>query len=143
MCFHTSFIHIKISTKNKYNIDITFKFYCKKYWGKDFHKKAIPTFCWWENKEELYTNIVNSIENKNKKLINEYIPKLKEKQISYDKYSLVVYGEGISAELDEECLYKEIIKINNLQYNEIAIFLWNKLLVINETGFNIYSTQKE
>ena len=80
--------------------------YCKfPYYGKNNDKKVIPVFCWFVNDDELYDNIINIIVHKNKKLMNEYIPKFTEHNIKYDNYNLVVYNEGIPADLDEEKLF--------------------------------------
>lgn len=133
-------IELDIKTKNNKEISVAFK-YCKhKYYGKDNNKKVIPCFCWWENPDELYDNIINAIIKKNNKLINEYTKILNLNYIKFDYYNLVIYSEGIPAELDEEILYNKIINIPNLSYNEIAIFLWNKLMVINKNGYNIVLT---
>ena len=133
-------IEIDIKTKNNKEISIAFK-YCKhKYYGNDNNKKVIPCFCWWENSNELYDNIVNSIIKKNNKLINEYTKILNLNNIKFDFYNLVIYSEGIPAELDEEKLFNIIINIPNLSYDEIAIFLWKKLMIINKNGYNIIST---
>ncbi len=135
-------IVLDIFTKNKYNVSIEF-LYCKfPYYGKDNNKRAIQTFCWFENKNELYGNIINAIVNKNKKLINEYIPKLNKNKIDYNYYNLVVYNEGYPANLDASILYDLILKIDDLKYQEIAIFLWNKIMIVNNTGYQIIDTQK-
>lgn len=130
-------INIEILTKNKYSVSINFKFCAKPYWGKDTHKKVIPVFCWAEQEDELYNNIINAIEIKNKKLHDEYCTKLKNNNIPYDYYNLVVYAEGIGAKLKEEKLYEKIKQIKDLQYDEIVIFLWKKIMVINKDGFKI------
>ena len=48
---------------------------------------------------------------------------------------MVVYSEGIAAKLDEEKLFEKISQIENLKYQEIAIFLWKKIMVINNKGY--------
>lgn len=136
-------VDLNLFTKNKYEVSISFK-YCKSpYYGNDNNKKAIPMFCWFENKKELYENIIDRIILKNEKLINEYIPKLRQHKIKFNYYNLVVYYEGYPASPDEEILYNEIKKINNLKYQEIAIFLWNKIMVVNKTGYQIFDTSNE
>jgi len=134
-------VEIELFTKNKYDISIKFK-YCKfPYYGKNNDKKVIPVFCWFVNDDELYNNIINIILHKNKKLINEYIPKFTEHNIKYDNYNLVVYNEGIPADLDEEKLFSQIKKIDNLKYQEIAIFLWKKVMVISNNNYQVFHTK--
>ena len=132
-------VRLEVRTKNKYNVIINFQYCSRPYYGMNNDKKVIPLFCWFEDEDELYSNIINSIENKNNKLINEYIPKLIAERVNFDFYNLVIYGEGIGADLDEEKLFNMIKKNINLKYDEIAIFLWKKLMVINSDGFEVYS----
>lgn len=134
-------INIDIFTKNKYSISINLKFCNKPYWGKNTHKKVVPLFLWTEKENELYDNIINAIEIKNQKLCNEYHTKLKNNNIEYDYYNLVVYAEGIGAKLNVEELYNRIMLIKDLSYDEIAIFLWKKILIINKNGFKLFDKQ--
>lgn len=133
-------VELDVLTKNNSEISFSFKFCKHPYYGKLNDKKVIPIFCWWENQEELYNNIIDAIKGKNQKLINEYAMKLKDNNVNYDYYNLVVYSEGIPAEVDEKNLYNLVINIENLKYDEIVIFLWKKLIVINNKGFEIYET---
>lgn len=130
-------ITIEIFTKNKYNVFLNLVFLNKPYYGKNTHKKVISPFCWTEKEDELYNNIINAIEIKNKKLHNEYRIKLKDNNVLHDYYDLVIYPEGIGAKLNEEKLYKRIMQIKNLDFDEIVIFLWKKILIINKTGFKL------
>lgn len=138
--FNEMDVELDIKTKNNKEIYVAFKYCKQKYYGKNNNKKVIPYFCWWENSNELYDNIINAIIKKNNKLINEYTKTLNLNNIKYDYYNLVLYSEGIPAELDEEKLYNMTINISNLNYDEIVIFLWNKLMIINKNGYNIIST---
>jgi len=132
-----STITLDIPTKNKYDISINFK-YCKiAYYGNNNNKKVIESYCSFINEDELYGNIVKAIVTKNNKLINEYIDKLKNKNIKYNYYNLVVYGEGYPADLNEEKLYNQIVKIDDLKYDEIVIILWNKIMIVNKSGYQI------
>lgn len=130
-------IDLEIFTKNKYNISIRFKFCKKPYFGKKGHKKVSDVFCWTEQKDELYNNIIGAIEKKNKKLIKEYYKKLDRNKIHYDYYNLVIYAEGFDAKLNEDELYRKVKEIEDLQYDEIVIFLWKKIMIINKEGFYI------
>lgn len=134
-------VELEIFTKNKYDISIRFKFCKYAYYGINNDKRVIPVYCWFVNDDELYNNIINIIEHKNKKLINEYIPKFIEHNIGYDYYNLVVYNEGIPADLDEQILFDKIKKIDNLKYQEITIFLWKKVMVINNNNYQIFNTK--
>lgn len=136
LIFEEKPISLCLFTKNKYKPIINFK-YCKL---KDYDKRIIPVCSWYENEKELYDNIIEAIIKKNNKLINDYIPKLKNYKLNYQYYNLIVYSEGIPAELDEEKLFNEIIQIDNLQYQEIAIFLWKKIMVVTNGEYQIYST---
>ena len=93
------------------------------------------------SKEEIYTNIINAILKKNIKLVKEYVPKLKKYKVKYSYYSLVVFSDGIPGEVDEKTLYERIVQIP-FKYDEIAIFLWGELMVINHDGYEIFNTQK-
>ncbi len=134
-------IELEIFTRNRYDISISFKFCKIPYYGKNNDKKVIPVFCWFVNDNELYDNIIKIILHKNKKLINEYIPKFAEHNIKYDNYNLVVYNEGIPADLDEEKLFAQVKKIDNLKYQEIAIFLWKKVMVISNNNYQVFHTK--
>lgn len=128
-------VTIDIPTKNKYDVSIEFK-YCKiPYYGKDNDKKVIESYCSFINEEELYGNIINAIVKKNNKLISEYIPILNNNKIKYDFYNLVVYNEGYPANLNEKELYDQIKTIKDLRYDEIAIFLWNKIMLVTKEEY--------
>lgn len=134
-------VRLELITKNRYPVVIKFKYCSIPYFGKNNDKKVIPLYCWFENEEELYGNIINAIIHKNNKLLNEYIPILTKEKVNYDFYNLIVYSEGIPAKLDEEKLFNMVRKISNLKYNEIAIFLWKKIMVINNEGYDVYYTE--
>ena len=134
-------INLVINTKNKYDVSISFKYYNKHSADKAQDKEILPyVLCYFTEKTELYDNILKAINKKNKKLKNEYIPKLKKNGVKFDYYNLVICYEGYPSDLDTEELYNIIKSIDDLKFQEIAIFLWNKIMVINSGDYKVYKT---
>lgn len=126
-------IQLDIFNKNKYRFSVNI-FYSKcQLYGKNNDKRAIPLFCCFWNEEEIYNNIIKCIVEKNNKFNDNYKYK-----VDYDYYYLVIYYVGYPASVNEEELYKRIQLIQDINYNEIAIFLWGKIMVINNNGYMIY-----
>lgn len=67
---------------NRFNIFCIFN-------DEEDYFKVEEDFCYFVNTDELYDNIICQIESKNDKL-NDYIERLKNKNINFDFYNLVV-----------------------------------------------------
>lgn len=134
-------ILIKIKRKNKYNILLRFIYDKHQIYGNydnDNTKRIIKFYVYRQKYEETYKNILESIENKNIKL-EEYKELFKINKLEYNEYNLVVHSHMLLAEVDCKILYKMILDNNLLQYDEVAIFLENGLMVINSKGYSIYT----
>ena len=63
-----------------------------------------------------------------------------ENHVTYDKYILIIYPEQYPIDIENfNELYKNLKKqINKFKYDEIGIFLFNKILILNDTEYKVY-----
>lgn len=131
-------IHLGILTKNKYPCDVTLK---HTIYTLNNKKKCVNLLhVWWKNKENEYENIEKSILRKINKY-EEYKKELLNKDITPDKYILIIYPEQYPLDIDDyNDLYNYLkTKLVNFKYDEIGIMLFNQILVLTNYNYKIYN----
>lgn len=124
------FFKIEVKTKKKYTVILN------AFYSNRASKKIIPFYRYPDSETKVYDNIKDTIVKKNNKF-KEYKEKLEKNNIKYNKYVLVLYDGGIPAEINTDFLYKKIIEDNLLIYDEIAIFLYKQIMIINKNDCKI------
>ena len=133
---------INIGLFNKKNrSSFSAKLVYNKYTINKKNKCVDYSYVYWENDEEKCKSIKKSIDKKIDKYA-EYKNKLKENNVFYDKYVLIIYPEQYPIDIEDFSeLYNNLKnQIEDLKYDEIAIFLFNKILVINNAKYIVYDT---
>ncbi len=130
-------IYIELFKKKKYNFSTELTYY--KYTLNKKDKCVDYSYVYWENEITKCQSIKKSIDKKLNKY-EEYNSKLRENNITYDKYILIIYPEQYPIDIEDfDELYKKIKKqINKFKYDEIGIFLFNKILILNNTEYKVY-----
>ena len=131
-------VNIILKKKNKNIVHITFRY--SKILSLGNSRTILPVFSYLENIDEIHNNILESIGKKIKKFFKEYRNKMSKNSLHYDCYILIVYYEFAPAEINSEEFYSLFLeKINNIGYDEIAIFISGGILIINNNKkFKLY-----
>lgn len=131
-------VNIILKKKNKNIVHITFRY--SKILSLGNSRTILPVFSYLENIDEIHNNILESIDKKIKKFFKEYRNKMSKNSLHYDCYILIVYYEFAPAEINSEEFYSLFLeKINNIGYDEIAIFISGGILIINNNKkFKLY-----
>lgn len=102
-------------------------------------RTLIPIVSFKEDLKYNFNSLRSLIQNKENKLKNIYINDLKKRNVTYDKFILLIHPLDYSLNINEELLYKELkndfIKTN---YDEISIVLDEEIMSINKDGYKLY-----
>ncbi len=131
------YIYIELIKNNKYNFSTELIY--NRYTLNNKEKCIDYSYIYWENEEKQYNSLKKSIDKKLNKY-EQYTNKLSMNNISYDKYILIIYPEQYPLDIENfDELYIYLKKqIKNLRYDEIGIFLFNKVFVLRDTQYIVY-----
>ncbi len=114
----------------KISIDVKYDKLCINKNDKEIHDWDV----WFEDKNEVFKNILEAVKNKIKKYEEMY--SMCSGIEEYDEYNLIIYSGDIPPTLNQEEIQEleKYIKnnINNLGFQKIIILVFNKILIMSE-----------
>lgn len=132
-------IYIELfSKKNRYNFSV--RLVHNRYTLNKKNKCVDYSYVYWEDEKIKCNSLKKSIDKKIKKF-EEYKNKLLANNITYDKYILIIYPEQYPLDFDNyDELYKNLREqIKLFKYDEIGIFLFNKIMVLDNISYSVYN----